>query len=155
MTASHRFSRPAAAALALVAVLALLLTSCSGGTTKSQAGVSQLAVENGAVKEIGVADFTTAVKDSSLPVLVDFYATWCPPCKASAPFIESLAETYEGKLLIVRVDTDKAQALASQYGIQSIPTFFLIDDGTIQGKLVGYASSMDQDFYDLIDAHVG
>lgn len=155
MTAPHRFSRPAAAALALVAVLALLLTSCSGGAAKTEAGVTQLTVESGAVKEIGVADFTTAVKESPLPVLVDFYATWCPPCKASAPFIESLAETYEGRLTILRVDTDKAQALASSFGIQSIPTFFLVDGGTIQGKLVGYASSMDQDFYDLIDAHVG
>lgn len=76
-----------------------------------------------------IFDYTTE-KDwkskSSLPVIIDFYADWCGPCKMVAPILEELAEEYDGKLLIYKVDTEKEIELSSVFGIQSIPTFLFI-----------------------------
>lgn len=76
-----------------------------------------------------IFDYTTE-KDwkskSSLPVIIDFYADWCGPCKMVAPVLEELAEEYNGKLLIYKVDTEKEIELSSVFGIQSIPTFLFI-----------------------------
>jgi len=139
-------------ALLLVAVATLSLASCaSPAATNGQKVVTQLTVENGTVKESPVADFQKTVTGSEIPVFVDFFATWCPPCKASAPFIEKLAGEYDGRVLFLRVDTDQATALASSFNVRSIPTFYMIVGGKIQGSLAGYADSMQQDFYDLVD----
>jgi thioredoxin 1 len=138
-------------ALLLVVATALSLAACATGGSKTEKGVTRLAVENGAVKETAVADFQETVNGSPIPVFVDFFATWCPPCKASAPFIEKLAKEYDGRVLFLRVDTDQATALASSFNIRSIPTFYLIEGGQIQGHLSGYADSMQPDFRALID----
>jgi thioredoxin len=61
-----------------------------------------------------------------LPIIIDFYADWCGPCKSVAPILEDLSEEYEGKLVIYKVDTDKEAELASVFGIQSIPTFLFV-----------------------------
>jgi len=135
----------------LVAAMALGLASCATSTPGAK-GVTQLVASGSSVKEKAVADFQKAVTDSTIPVFVDFYATWCPPCKASAPFIEQLAEEYDGRVLFLRVDTDKATALASSFNIRSIPTFYTIEGGRIQGSVSGYADSMQQEIRDLVDA---
>lgn len=73
-----------------------------------------------------------------LPVLIDFYATWCGPCRALAPMIERLAEEYDGKLKVLKVDVDKNSALAEAARIMSIPTLFFIDmDGNIERHVGG------------------
>ncbi len=85
-------------------------------------------------------NFTTEVLESDVPVLVDFWATWCGPCKMIAPVIEQLAEEYEGKIKIGKVNVDEEMELAVQYGIEVIPTLLYFKDGKIAKKSVGALS---------------
>ena len=83
------------------------------------------------------ADFDTEVLQSPVPVLVDFWAVWCGPCKAVTPSVEQLANEYAGKLKVVKVDVDDNMEISSRYGIQSIPTLMLFKDGQPVERLVG------------------
>lgn len=77
------------------------------------------------------------LKDENV-VLVDFFATWCGPCKMLAPVLEDLSQTYQGKATIVKVDVDKEQELAGQYGVMSIPTMILFKNGEVVKQVVGF-----------------
>lgn len=81
-------------------------------------------------------EFDEIIKDGV--VLVDFFATWCGPCKMLAPVLEDLSKTYEGKATIVKVDVDKEQELAGQYGVMSIPTMILFKNGEAVKQVVGF-----------------
>lgn len=72
-------------------------------------------------------------------VLVDFFATWCGPCRMVAPVLEDLAQKYAGKMEIVKVDVDQSQSLAMQFGVQSIPTLLLFKDGSLKETQIGFA----------------
>ncbi len=85
-------------------------------------------------------EFKNEVLSCTDPVLVDFFAEWCGPCKRLAPTIEEIAQEYEGKIKVVKVDVDEANAVAAQYGIMSIPTLILFKDGNVSGKIVGLQS---------------
>ena len=97
----------------------------------------------GKVRDLSDAEFKQEVLDSSTPTLVDFWATWCGPCKAIAPVIEELAETYDGKINFAKIDVDQNQGTPSQYGIRGVPTLILFKDGEILDQLVG-ARSKDE-----------
>lgn len=86
------------------------------------------------------ADFEREVLQSPLPVLVDFYADWCGPCRALAPIIEEIAAELDGKLKVVKFDVDQNQQIAIAYGVQSIPTLLLFKNGTEVERLIGYMS---------------
>jgi thioredoxin 1 len=82
-------------------------------------------------------NFATEVLQSPLPVLVDFWAAWCGPCRAVAPTVEALASEYAGKLKVVKLDVDEAGDVAGQFGVQSIPTLILFKGGQPVERLVG------------------
>lgn len=83
-------------------------------------------------------NFDKEVIGSSLPVLVDFWATWCGPCRMISPIIEEIAEEYEGKIKVGKVNVDEETQLAVKYGIASIPTLLLFEKGEVRNKLIGY-----------------
>ncbi len=83
-------------------------------------------------------DFDRTVLGSEAPVLVDFYADWCAPCKYVAPLMDELAATHEGALLVVKVDTDQAPELSERFGIRSIPTLILFKAGEEVGRSAGF-----------------
>ncbi len=84
------------------------------------------------------ADFEEKVIKSKLPVLVDFYADWCGPCRMAAPIIDELSETYKDKVLIGKVDVDASTGTAAKYGVQSIPTVIMFRDGKEVDRKVGF-----------------
>ena len=83
-------------------------------------------------------DFDRTVLGSEAPVMVDFYADWCAPCKYVAPLMDELAHTHQGTLLVVKIDTDQAPDLSQKFAIRSIPTVILFKDGEEVGRSVGF-----------------
>ncbi|HEY9825313.1 MAG TPA: thioredoxin [Stenomitos sp.] len=81
--------------------------------------------------------FKDEVIDSDVPVLVDFWAPWCGPCRMVAPVVEEIAEQYQGQVKVVKVNTDENPNVASQYGIRSIPTLMIFKGGTRVDMVVG------------------
>ena len=89
--------------------------------------------------QITDASFDEVVLKSDKPVLVDFWATWCGPCRMLGPVIEELATEYEGRLVVGKVDVDNNQEFAAKYGVRNIPTVLVFKDGEVVGRQVGVA----------------
>ena len=87
--------------------------------------------------QITDASFDEVVLKSDKPVLVDFWATWCGPCRMLGPVIEELATEYEGRVVVGKVDVDNNQEFAAKYGVRNIPTVLVFKDGEVVGRQVG------------------
>jgi thioredoxin 1 len=91
-----------------------------------------------AIFEVTDANFDQEVLKSETPVLVDFWATWCGPCRALAPIVDDIAAGYSGKVKVVKMDVDKNPATPNRYNVRGIPTLLIFKSGQLQEQIVGY-----------------
>ena len=90
------------------------------------------------VNELTDATFDEIVHSSTVPVLVDFWAPWCGPCRMVAPVVDELSEEYDGKMGFVKINVDDNPKIASQYGVMSIPTLIIFKDGEPVSNIIGF-----------------
>jgi thioredoxin 1 len=89
------------------------------------------------VVEVDDTTFEAEVTQAEMPVLADFTAAWCGPCKKLAPLVEEIAGEYDGRLKVVKVDVDKARSVAAKYAVMSVPTLILFDGGKVKDQVTG------------------
>ena len=104
------------------------------------------------VIELTDANFQSEALEADKPVLVDFWAPWCGPCRMVGPIIDEVAETYVDKVKVGKLNTDDNPQVATKYGIRSIPTILLFKNGEVVGNLMG--AKPKQDFEEMINQHV-
>jgi thioredoxin len=106
------------------------------------------------VTEVNDANFEKEVLNSSQPVLVDFWAAWCAPCRMLAPTVESVAQEYQGKAKIVKLNVDENVGTSSSYGIKGIPTLVLFRDGKEADRVVGVPSNAKDYISQMLEKHL-
>ncbi len=98
---------------------------------------------SGAVQEVNTQGFDDLVSTATVPVVVDFWAPWCGPCRMVAPVLEKMAADHPDKVTVVKVNVDENQELAARYGIMSIPTVMMFDGGEQKAQLIGARGQKD------------
>jgi thioredoxin 1 len=122
------------------------------GTSKAGAPTEELMAGNGIV-EVTDSNFDQDVLKSETPVLVDFWATWCGPCRAIAPIVEELAKDYQGRVKVGKMDVDNNSATPMRYGVRGIPTLLVFKGGQVKEQIVGYVPK--ETIQKAIDKHLG
>ncbi len=107
---------------------------------------------SGKVPEVGDQNFETEVLNSAMPVLVDFWAAWCAPCRMLAPVVEAVADKYEGKAKVVKLNVDENMATSGKYNIKGIPTLLLFKGGVVKEQIVG--NTTKDTISKMIDNHL-
>lgn len=104
------------------------------------------------IKNVTDDSFETDVLSASLPVLVDFWAEWCGPCKMIAPILDEIAKTYEGKLVVAKINIDENSATPQKFGVRGIPTLMLFKNGELESTKVGAISKSQLSAF--LDSHL-
>jgi thioredoxin 1 len=120
-----------------------------GNRSKFQKQLSGGFFMAGLAVEVSDATFEAEVLQSGQPVLVDFWAAWCGPCRALAPIVDEVAREYQGKLKVMKMDVDKNQSTPMRYGIRGIPALLIFKDGKVADQIVGFVPK------DTIDKSLG
>lgn len=107
---------------------------------------------SGKVGEVGDHNFEAEVLNSKVPVLVDFWAAWCAPCRMLAPVVEAIADKYEGKARVVKLNVDENGLTSGKYNIKGIPTLLLFKEGIIKEQIVG--NTTKDTISKMIDNHL-
>jgi thioredoxin 1 len=98
---------------------------------------------SGGVQEVNAQSFDELISTSTVPVVVDFWAPWCGPCRMVGPVLEKLAEEHSDKISVAKVNVDDNQDIAARYGIMSIPTVIMFDGGAVKSQLIGARNQKD------------
>lgn len=107
---------------------------------------------SGKVGEVADQNFETEVLNAKVPVLVDFWAAWCAPCRMIAPVVEAIADKYEGRAKVVKLNVDENQATSFKYNIRGIPTLLLFKDGVVKEQIIG--NTTKDTISKMLDNHV-
>jgi thioredoxin 1 len=106
-----------------------------------------------AILEVNDSNFDQDVLKSDKPVLIDFWAAWCGPCRALAPIVDELATAYEGKVKVAKMDVDRNSATPMRYGVRGIPTLLVFKGGQVKEQIVGYVPK--EQIQKALDKHLG
>jgi thioredoxin 1 len=105
------------------------------------------------ILEVTDSNFDQDVLKSDKPVLIDFWAAWCGPCRALAPIVDELATAYEGKVKVAKMDVDRNSATPMRYGVRGIPTLLVFKGGEVKEQIVGYVPK--EQIQKALDKHIG
>ena len=111
-------------------------------------------METGKPIEVTDANFEQEALKSEIPVLVDFWATWCGPCRMAGPVLEKIAQLYKGRLKVCKLNIDQARQTAIKYGVMSIPTLNIYKDGNVVDQIIGVTPSYESDLKKKIEPHL-
>lgn len=104
--------------------------------------------------EVTDHEFSNEVLNADVPVLVDYWAPWCGPCRMAAPVLEKIADHYQGQIKVCKLNIDEERETAMQYGIMSVPTLHLFKDGVVVDQIGGVTPSFEADLHARIEPHL-